>query len=144
MPLDHSTSIVSSPEGGGGVRLFTLIFVILAVEFLILLSFQNFFRSALSGKVSIKMAMVWPFPVNLGDLEPLVLEPGLERIEVGRLGRIFALQFLGRNGFSARDPRLQFRLVSIWNGNGEKERHALRPVVRLRRVEDEPMRSYSH
>ena len=49
----------------GGVRLFTLILVMLAVEFLILLSFQNFLRSALSGKVSIKMAMVWPFPVSL-------------------------------------------------------------------------------
>src|ERR1051326_4302518 len=63
MPLDHSTSSVSSPVGPGRGNPFTLILVILVAEFVTLLAFQNALRSASFGTVSIRMPMVWPLPV---------------------------------------------------------------------------------
>ena len=64
MPLDHSASRVSSPDGAANGPPFTLILVIRDRLPGMLLTAQNFVRSVSSGTVSIRIAISWPAPVR--------------------------------------------------------------------------------
>ena len=70
MPLLHSTSRVSSPEGGGNVPLTTWTFWILFRDWGTLLNCQNAVKSLLFGKVSMTIAIVSPLPFVLAEFAP--------------------------------------------------------------------------
>src|SRR5581483_1584272 len=64
IPLDQEASRVSSPSGTGSEPPFTLIFVTCCKVQGTLFAFQNAVRSLSAGKVSIRIAIVCPFPVT--------------------------------------------------------------------------------